>query len=524
MASNAGNASQWWKQSVVYQIYPRSFADSNGDGVGDLGGIRSHLDHLDWLGINTLWLSPIYPSPMADFGYDVSDYCGIDPVFGDLEMFDGLVEDVHRRGMRLLLDWVPNHTSDRHEWFLDARSSRDSAHRDFYVWRDPAPDGGVPNNWAAALTEAPAWTFDEATEQYYLHLYLAAQPDLNWANPEVEAAMHDTLRFWLDRGVDGFRADAVNLIGKSAELPDDPPELVGLPHCVLHDEAPTHPLLRRIRTLLDSYPQQPMMIGEVGLFDPDLVVKYLGDELHLSFNFSPLHLPWDAELWGEAILATERSHGRHDDWPTWVLSNHDMPRHRTRYEQGFNAVVDARGSEERARAAAVLLLTLRGTPFVYQGEELGLLDAIVPEAEQVDPDGRDVSRAPIPWDASPGWGWSHPWLPLPPECATRNVDAQRGDSTSIAHLYKRLLELRDTTPALTHGAFSRIETPTGVVGYTRTIEGSAPVTVLVNMSDQAVDVAGVQGQVLVDSLSGGPVGGQFSGTLDTRQALILSDP
>ena len=341
----------WWQGTTVYQIYPRSFSDHDGDGIGDLQGIRDRLDHVADLGVETIWLSPIYPSPMADFGYDVADYCDVDPRFGTLDDFDELLADVHDRNMRLLLDWVPNHTSSEHPWFQDALTGRDAAHRDYYIWREPGPDGGPPNNWVNAFLGTSAWTLDAPSGQYYLHLFLPGQPDLNWANPRVEAEMGDTLRFWLDRGVDGFRADVVYTIGKNPALPDDPDEYVGLPHCVVHNDPETHPLLRRIRTLLDGYPQQPMMVGEVVLLDVDMVVDYLGtnDELHLAFNFVPTHLPWDGPLWTAAIASSLAAHDRVGAWPTWVLSNHDVPRHRTRYGVWPNADVGPVGSEERAR-------------------------------------------------------------------------------------------------------------------------------------------------------------------------------
>lgn len=514
---------RWWEDAVVYQIYPRSFADSNGDGIGDLNGIRAHLDHLSWLGVDAIWLSPIYPSPMADFGYDVADYCGIDPLFGTMDDFDALLDDIHRRDMRLLLDWVPNHTSDQHPWFQDALRGPDSAHRDFYVWRDPAPGGGPPNNWEDAFLGASAWTLDEASGQYYLHLFLPQQPDLNWANPQVEAAMHDTLRFWLDRGVDGFRADVIYAIGKNPALADDPPEFVGLPHCVVQNDPETHPLLRRIRTLLDSYDHRPMMIGEVVLMDVNLMVPYFGndDELHLSFNFAPTHMPWDAAFWRDAIRAAEEAHQRVGGWPSWVLSNHDLPRHRSRYERWPNSEVDAAGSEERARAAAVMLLTLRGTPFLYQGEELGLLDAEVPPDRVVDPGGRDGCRAPIPWDATPGHGWSNSWLPLPPEADVRNVATACATPDSIAQFYRVLLELRSRHLVLHDGACEVFDTPDGVVGFRRTLAGAPTVVVLVSMADQDVAIEGITGGILVDSMNRLLPGTDFDGTLVARSALVI---
>jgi alpha-glucosidase len=455
----------WWKSAVCYQIYPRSFCDTDGDGVGDLEGVRAHLDHISSLGVDAIWLSPFFPSPMRDYGYDVSDFCDVDPLFGDLDAFDRLLADAHGRGLRVVIDWVPNHTSDLHPWFLAASSSRDDPRRDWYVWRDPAPGGGRPNNWVESLTMGPAWTFDEASGQYYLHNFLPSQPDLNWANPEVVAAMHDTLRFWLDRGVDGFRMDVVNLIGKDPALPDDPPELEGLPHLVLNDRPETHALLRDLRTLLDSYPDDRMAVGEVILLTIEGIVGHLGhdDELHLAFNFPPMYGPWDAAAWRQAIDTTERAHVAAGGTPTWVLSNHDQPRHRTRFG----------GSEARARAAAVLELTLRGTVFVYAGDELGLLDATVTGDRVRDPGGRDGCRAPIPWDASPthGWATDDPWLPWPPEPDVRNVASLDDDADSILHLYRRLIELRRSVPALNHGDLTLLDTPPGLVSYARTTDG-----------------------------------------------------
>ena len=334
----------WWKSAVVYQIYPRSFCDSDGDGVGDLQGMRQHLPHLARLGVDALWLSPIFPSPMKDFGYDVADYCDVDPVFGDLALLDALVADAHGHGIRVLLDWVPNHTSDRHPWFQASRSSRDDPKRDWYVWRDPATDGGPPNNWTASFTWGSAWTLDEATGQYYLHQFLPEQPDLNWANPQVVEAMHATLRFWLDRGIDGFRVDVVHGLGKQPGLPDDPEDMVGVPHVVLNDRPETHPILRELRRLVDAYPGDRVLVGEVYLLETSQVGPYYGDddELHLSFNFPPLYAAWDADAWREQIERTTSVLDPVGAWPTWVLSNHDNPRHRTRYG----------GSEARARSAA----------------------------------------------------------------------------------------------------------------------------------------------------------------------------
>ncbi len=511
------DAEPWWKSAVVYQIYPRSFADSNDDGVGDLEGIRRHLDHLTWLGVDALWLSPFYRSPMDDFGYDVSDYCDVDPLFGDLDAFDALLDEAHRRGLRVIVDWVPNHTSDRHPWFVESRSSRRSAKRDWYVWRDPGPGGSPPNNWIASFTEAPAWTFDETTGQSYLHLFLPSQPDLNWRNPDVVLAMHDVLRFWLDRGVDGFRMDVIHAIGKDPRLPDDPAELIPLPHSVLNDDASTHALITGLRRVLEEYDGDRMMVGEVYLLDTARVARYYGDgdELHLSFNFPPLHTPWRAPQWRQRIDEVTEHLDPIGAWPTWVLSNHDNPRHRTRYG----------GSERRARAAAVLLLGLRGTPFLYAGEELGLLDPEVPADRVVDPGGRDGCRAPIPWDATEGHGWgpTEPWLPWPPETDVRNAEAQRRDPGSIAELYRRLLSVRHGSVALRLGDQDVLETPEGVLGWRRTA-GDEQKLVLVNFTGEAValgDGPWSETSVLVASDDPAAAATPFDGTLDADRAVLL---
>jgi alpha-glucosidase len=457
---------------------------------------------------------------MADFGYDISDYCDVDPLFGTLEEFDGLIADAHAVGLKVIVDWVPNHTSDHHPWFVDAASGRDAEHRDWYVWREAEADGRPPNNWVAAFDlEAPAWTLDERTGQWYLHLFEPAQPDLNWDHPEVVSAMHQVLRFWLDRGVDGFRADVIHCIGKDPRLPDDPPDVAGIPHSALNDVPVTHDRLRAIRSLVDGYPGERVVVGEVYLLSTEAVATYYGDgdELHLAFNFPPLYARWEAGAWAGCIDATTQALDPRGAWPTWVLSNHDNPRHRTRYDRaaryfGEDEPTARRRSEARARAAAVLLLTLRGTPFVYQGEELGLLDAVIPADRAVDPGGRDGCRAPIPWDGSDGHGWpvtggAEPWLPFPPEPEGRNRAALKRDPTSILHLYRRLLALRHEEAALRTGEFERMVVPEGLVGYRRSSAGRTWV-VLINFTDGeiAVDSETVSDGVRARSEPAGPQG------------------
>ena len=502
----------WWKTGVVYQIYPRSFLDTDGDGVGDLEGIRRRLDHFVWLGVDALWLSPIFPSPMKDFGYDVADYCDVDPRFGSLATLDRLVAEAHAKGLKVLLDWVPNHTSDQHPWFLESRRSRTSPKRDWYWWRDPAPDGGPPNAWTAAFPPGiDAWTFDVATGQYYLHQFLPEQPDLNWGNPEVVRAMHDVVRFWLDRGIDGFRVDVVHGIGKDPALPDDV-EHRGVPHCALNEQPSTHEHLRALRKLVDAYPGDRMMVGEVFQLFSTSHERYFGadDELHLVFELPAcVATPWDAAAWRDRIADVAARLDPIGAWPTWVLSNHDTPRHRSRF-----------GSEARARAAAVLLLTLRGTPFLYAGEELGLDDAAIPRERRVDPGGRDGCRAPVPWDASPthGWATADAWLPWPPDAAERSAERLRDDPASILHLYRRVLALRRTLPALRTGSLTLLDAPDGVVAFERRSE-SHRCTVAVNFTSEPKPfVPGGKVRVASDGVG---EGGYFAGTLRADQAVVI---
>lgn len=477
MSSDPGER-PWWTAAVAYQVYPRSFCDTSGSGEGDLAGITAHLDHLSWLGVDAVWLSPFYPSPMRDGGYDVSDYCDVDPRYGDLAAFDHLLAESHRRGLKVIVDWVPNHTSDQHPWFQSSRRDPDGPHGDWYFWRDGTPDGPMPNNWVESLTFGPTWSWDDVRGQWYLHNFYPSQPDLNWSNPAVQDAMFDTLRFWLDRGVDGFRMDVINLIGKDPALPDVDPDYVGLPQVILNDRPETHELLRRIRTLLDSYPGDRLALGEVAMLDIGSILGHLGTpqapELHLAFNFPPMRHPWAAGPWREGIAQTERDYGAAGAWPTWVLSNHDIARHRTRYG----------GDERIARAAAVLLLGLRGTPFVYAGEELGLLDAEVPEDRRDDLAGRDGCRAPIPWDPTPTHGWVRDdnWLPWPPETVTHNVTTMTGDAGSIAHLYREMIALRKAHPALKSGSLELLDTDPDVVAWRR-VDGDDVVVVAVNFAD-----------------------------------------
>ncbi|MCU1344628.1 MAG: putative glycosyl hydrolase, family 13 [Acidimicrobiia bacterium] len=502
---------------MIYQIYPRSFDDASGDGVGDLAGIRRRVPYLSWLGVDALWLSPIFRSPMADGGYDVSDYCAIDATFGTMAEFDRLLRDSHDAGLRLMLDWVPNHTSSEHPWFVESRSSRTNDKRDWYFWRDGVDDAndGRPNNWLAAFG-GRAWTWDKATSQWYLHLFLPQQPDLNWANPKVEAAMLEVLQFWLDRGVDGFRADVIHLIGKDPRLLDQPAALADHDLVGVHDDPSTHGHLRRIRQVLDRYQGERAMVGEVQLGSPALLAPYFGrnDELQLVFNFGLLRSPWDASAWAAVISEAEHWLQETYQWPAWALGNHDTSRQRSRYG----------GSEERARVAALVLLTLRGTPFLFAGEELGLLDAVVADHQRVDPAGRDPVRAPIPWDDSARHGWDgDPWLPWPPEARQRNVSAAQSNATSIVHLYRRLLALRRASPALRRGRCRLIESNPAVLAYDRvTADASDFRRVLANFSDDTVALGSDNADWVVQiSTNGQGEGDGWRGRLLPLQAVVL---
>jgi alpha-glucosidase len=469
----------WWQWGTVYQVYPRSLQDSNDDGVGDLEGIISRLDYLDWLGVDAIWLSPIYPSPMADFGYDVSDYTGVHPLFGSMSDFDRLLEEAHRRDLRLILDFVPNHTSEQHPWFVSARSSRADPKRDWYIWRDPGPGGSPPNNWLSVFG-GPAWTFDEKTGQYYHHAYLSEQPDLDWRNPEVREAMLTAMRFWLDKGVDGFRVDVMWHLIKDEHFRDNPvnPDYrEGMPtyHELIPafsvDQPEVHDVVAEMRRVVDDYPER-VLIGEIYLPIPQLVTYYgRGDQpgAHLPFNFQLITLPWDARRISAAIdqYEGELPEGA---WPNWVLGNHDKAR------------IASRVGPEQARVAAMLLLTLRGTPTIYYGDEIGMHDVEIPADRVKDPTerrnpgmgmGRDSCRTPMQWDRGPGAGFSEvePWLPLAPDYRELNVETERDDPRSMLTLVRRLIELRRNEEALSLGDYYPVNAEGDLLAFLREAGG-----------------------------------------------------
>ena len=487
----------WWQRGIIYQVYPRSFMDSNGDGVGDLRGLISRLDYLRGLGVDAVWLSPIFPSPMKDFGYDVSDYTGIHPLFGTLEDFDLLIREAHAHKIKLVLDFVPNHTSDQHPWFIESRSSRDNLKRDWYIWRDPAPSGGPPNNWLSNFGGS-AWEYDPKTEQYYYHAFLREQPDLNWRNSQVIEAMLNVLRFWLERGVDGFRVDVLWHLIKDEQFRDNPvnPDwregadpYQRLLELHTTDQAEVHAVVTRMRRLVDQY-QDRVLIGEIYL-PVERLVQYYGVNLsgvHVPFNFQLLLAKWHARDIARIISQYEAALPK-GGWPNWVLGNHDRPR-----------IVSRVGSKQ-ARVAAMLLLTLRGTPTLYYGDEIGMHDVEIPPEKVQDPFeknvpgrglGRDPQRTPMQWSAAKNAGFTagKPWLPIAEDYAQINVEAERDDPFSILSLYMQLINVRRGEPALEVGELERIDTAGDLLTYIRR-DGESAFLVALNFGSepQVIDIS-----------------------------------
>jgi alpha-glucosidase len=486
----------WWQTGIIYQIYPRSYQDSNGDGIGDLAGIRQRLEYLEKLGVTAVWLSPIYPSPMHDFGYDVADYTAIHPMFGSMADFDALLADAHQRGLKLILDLVPNHTSDEHPWFMESRSRRDNPKRDWYIWRDPAPDGGPPNNWLSFFG-GPAWSFDETTGQYYLHQFVRQQPELNYRHPDVLPAMLNAMRFWLDKGVDGFRVDVIWLMLKDELLRDEPlnPDWDGvepfasLQHIYTQGLPGVHDIIRQMRAVLDEYDAR-MMVGEIYLPFDELVTYYgrAHDECHLPFNFHLIaNKTWSATAVRQLVADYEAALPE-GAWPNWVLGNHDQHRLATRI------------GAAQARIANMLLLTLRGTPTTYYGEEIGMMDGHIPPEFIQDPPavnqpeiahivGRDPERTPMQWDATPHAGFTvaaaQPWLPVAANYPTCNVAAQNEDPTSMLSLYRALARLRWDEAALRVGDYEAVATAvTDIFAYQRTHPNADSFLIVLNFGDR----------------------------------------
>ncbi|GAA5532434.1 alpha-amylase family glycosyl hydrolase [Deinococcus aluminii] len=508
---------KWWQRGIIYQIYPRSFQDASGDGVGDLRGITSRLPYVASLGVEAVWLSPIFVSPMRDFGYDVADYCDIDPLFGTLDDFDALVAEAHRLRLKVMLDYVPNHTSSDHPWFQEALSGKDSPKRDWYVWRDPAPDGGPPNNWKSHFG-GPAWTLDEGSGQYYLHQFLPGQPDLNWSNPEVQAAMLDALRFWLRRGVDGFRVDVMNLLAEDERFLDEPEnpdwrpgmnEYAQTLHVYTNDQPATLDYVRMMRGVLDEF-EDRMMVGEIYL-TVERLLRYAGTPeaplAHLPFNFHLILLPWDAReiraFVDDYDVACRATHS----WPNWVLGNHDKPRFKSRV------------GADQYRVAQTLLLTLRGTPTAYYGDEIGMHDVPIPFERMVDPAGlqepdvptasRDPERTPMQWDTGPNAGFAPagvtPWLPIADDFERVNVQVEEGEPHSDLNYFRALTALRREHPALLGGEYRSLDTQhTDVFAFERTLEGERLV-VLLNFGGETREVGDLAGgETLLSSLNDAP--------------------
>ncbi|GAB1482514.1 alpha-amylase family glycosyl hydrolase [Treponema sp.] len=483
------NREVWWKSAVFYQVYPRSFKDSNGDGVGDLKGLESKLPYLRTLGIDALWISPFYRSPMQDFGYDIADYCAVDPLFGDMQAFDRLLQEAHKLDIRIIIDMVLNHTSDQHPWFVDARSSVSSAKHDWYIWKpiQKGPFGLLkkPNNWVAQFELKSAWWPNAETGEYYLGTFTRHQPEVDWRNPELKNAMYDVLRFWLDKGVDGFRLDVVNWFIKDSEFRSNPRNLVAHPdifqkHIYDRNQAETHQICKEMRKLSDSYQGNRVLVGEIFCQDPGQAASYHGkdlDELHMAFNFDLAYRSWSARELRQSIQTWYASLPE-GAWPNMTLSNHDQPRHAWRF-RGKNA----KETESRARLAAALLLSLRGTPFIYYGEEIGMMQTKISKKELRDPLGiktwplklgRDGERSPMQWTDGDRAGFSSaaPWLPINPDHSFRNVAAYERDEGSLLSWYKGLIALRKASSALKRGEIEFFdENDAHVICFERRSEG-----------------------------------------------------
>ncbi len=515
----------WWRHGIFYQIYPRSFQDSNADGVGDIKGIIDRLPYLQALGVDAIWLSPIFPSPMADFGYDIADYTGVDPLFGTMDDFDVLVKAAHAAGLKVILDLVPNHTSDRHPWFVESRRSRDDARRDWYIWREPAADGGPPNNWMSEFGGS-AWQYDAATRQYYYHAFLAQQPDLNWRNPAVRHVIHDVMRFWLRKGVDGFRVDVIWHLIKDREFRDNPPNpnfREGRPPrekiLPLHstDQPEIHDVIAEMRRVIDEFDSR-VLIGEIYL-PLERLVAYYGRDLsgaHLPFNFALLSAPWHARAIEKIIFEYEQVLPA-GAWPNWVLGNHDRSR------------VASRVGQDQARIAAMLLLTLRGTPTLYYGDEIGMHQVAIAPDQVRDPFeknvpgigvGRDGCRTPMQWNAMPyaGFSTSPPWLPVADDFVHENVVNLEADSRSILSLYKALIDLRKKLPQLMSGAYVPMAAEGNLLLYCRESDARAAMVAL-NLGAEPVSIASDAlrpgGEILLSTLLDRQ-GEKIQGSLDLR--------
>ncbi len=495
-------ADPWWKHAVIYEIYPRSFQDSDGDGIGDIKGITSRLDYIHDLGIDAIWITPMYPSPGVDYGYDISNYTAIDPEYGTMADLEHLIAEAKKRNIRVIMDYVINHTSDQNAWFVESRSSRTNPKRDWYIWRDGKAPGQPPNNWQSWFGHS-AWTFDPKTDQYYYHYFYKEQPDLNWRNPEVKKAMEGVLEFWMKKGVAGFRIDAVSRLFEDPDLHDDP-YLPGvnaygdrnIEHKYTDNYPEVHDILKELRKVVDKYPGDPVLITEADEPNVEELTKLYGhgDEVQLPMDFqiadvNKLSAPRFRQLFNE--IENNTAHGQ----PEYFFSNHDQPRQWDRYGDGAH-------NDQIAKLMAVLLLTTRGTPQMYYGEELGMRTTDPARIEDVhDPigklgwpkeKGRDGERTPMQWNASAQAGFTTsatPWLPIPPSAAIYNVETESKDPSSIFNAYKRLLALRKSNPALRDGSYEALnQDDPDVFAYLRR-SGASAVLVALNMSSQPRTVA-----------------------------------
>jgi alpha-glucosidase len=481
----------WWKTAVFYQIYPRSFKDSNSDGTGDLPGIISKLDYLVELGINALWVSPFFKSPMADFGYDISDYRQVDPVFGTFSDAKKLITEAHLRSLKIIFDLVINHTSDEHPWFVDARSSKDNPKHDWYIWRPCLDETSgrqlpVPNNWVSQFEFKSAWWKNTETNEWYLGTFTHHQPEVNWRNQELKSAMYNVIKFWLDQGVDGFRMDVVNWFIKDEKFRSNPFSFNANPdifqkHIYDRNQEETHTICKEIRAITDLYSGNRVLVGEIFTQNATAAASYQGkknDELHLSFNMELLYLKWNARSFAKALSRWYTALPP-AGWPNITLSNHDQPRHAKRFATG-----NPRHQASRMQISAMFLLTTRGTPFLYYGEEIGMTNTVIPRKELVDPTGitfwplplgRDGERTPMQWSATESAGFSapgvKPWLRINRNKEDVNVESQQKNPESLWHWYRTLITLRTELPVLQTGSFRFLEEgKRGVLAFRRTLD------------------------------------------------------
>ncbi|MFZ4166019.1 alpha-glucosidase [Brevundimonas sp. NPDC058933] len=511
---------EWWRGAVIYQVYPRSFSDSNGDGIGDLNGVTAHLEHIASLGVDGVWISPFYTSPMKDFGYDVADYCDVDPIFGSLADFDRLVEKAHGLGLKIIIDQVWSHTSDQHDWFKASRLDRTGPYSDWYVWADARADGSPPNNWQSVFG-GPGWTWDARRGQYYMHNFLPEQPQLNGHNPAVQDALLAAGRFWLDRGVDGFRLDAINFSMHDPDLKDNPALPPGGKRTrpfdfqdKIHNQshADIAPFLARVRALTDAYPGDRFTVAEVGGDHADReMAEYTADNRHLHSAYGFLYLYASrmvAELVRQGAAMWPGAEG--EGWPSWTFSNHDAPRAISRWTEG-------RDPRALAEMLMLLLTSLRGNAFIYYGEELGLPQGEVPYDRLVDPEaivnwpqtlGRDGARTPMPWSATApfaGFSTVEPWLPVDPRHPAMAVETQDADPASMLNATRRILALRHAHPALKVGDMT-VQSIEPVLVFTREGAGERLIAAF-NLSHEDQSWTAPEGYSLIDAVNPGHLPG-----------------